>query len=91
MGTRAPVDGCARGDAAQKGGLTEPGIPPIDVCRRRHEIRGVPQGTMTTHTHSASQLNITKLRHSAELCVLVVPFGLDAGMPETPALREVDL
>ncbi len=46
---------------------------------------------MTTHTNSAQKLNITKLGHSAEPCALVVPFEGDLRMPETPALREVDL
>jgi len=44
-----------------------------------------------THQTSAQKLNNTKLRQTAELCAVVAPIGNDFGMPETPALREVDL
>ena len=44
-----------------------------------------------TYLTSAQKLNNTKLRHLAELSAVVAPFGNDFGMPETPALREVDL
>lgn len=46
---------------------------------------------MTTHTYSEQKLNIAKLRHSAKPCVVTALFSGDLAMPETPALREVDL
>lgn len=44
-----------------------------------------------TNQFSESKLNNTGLRHSAEIAMVVVLWGLDLGTPETPALREVDL
>ena len=79
------------GSISTNRGLTELEDSPNAIYRRRHEGRGVPQGTMTTHTYSAQKLNIAKLRHSADVCVLVVPFWGALDMPEAPALREVDL
>lgn len=46
---------------------------------------------MTTQTCSDQKLNTAKLRHVAETRVVVVPFWTDSAMPDTPALREVDL
>ncbi len=50
-----------------------------------------PRTTMTTHTHSAQKLKIAKRHNGAEMCMAIAAFGGGAGMPETPALREVDL
>lgn len=44
-----------------------------------------------TYLTSAQKLNSAKLRQTAEWHAVVTPIGCDFGMPETPALREVDL